>query len=54
MERKFSELSEEEQDQTYVKLAIAKIDEALKSTYTMDHYKALQVVRDYLWYLVKE
>lgn len=47
-------MTEEEQDQIFAKLAIARIDEALKSDDPMDHYKALQVVRDYVWYLVKE
>ena len=53
VDRKFYELSEEEQDQLYVKLAIANIDAALKSEDPMDHFKSLQVVKDYLWYLVK-
>lgn len=54
LERNFHEMEEHEQDQIFAKLAIARIDEALKSENPMNHYKALQVVRDYIWYLVKE
>jgi hypothetical protein len=50
----FADMSEEEQDQVYVGLAYKKVEEALESGEPEAWHKALQVVKDYLWYLKKD
>lgn len=49
----FEELSEAQQDQWYINLAIKQIDQAFASGKPEEWMHSLAVVKDYLWYLQK-
>lgn len=49
----FMEMSEAEQDQWYLDLALKQIDQAVTSGKSEEWLHSLYVIKDYLWYLKK-